>query len=155
MEGPSIEQILKEVENDFRNYATVFTYAGATTAMKELVDYSNVALDEFYSSYDPKVYVRWGNMRNNAVQPYMHNNGRNAYGGVRLSVSNIFDYPGAGISTEEIYDRVMFQGLHGTFASAPPYNIISDFAKSDGFRSYIEETADKTARNQDFKWLFK
>lgn len=154
MANTSIEQIVHEIADDYKKYYSKVLSVGVDLAVKEIIDAANVAIEQFYSSYDPKYYVRWGNIRNHSFVPYVFNNGKVASGGIDFTDAGMFDYPGAGLSTGEIYDRVIFNGLHGKVASESPYDIVVDYV-DNGLWDYVEETAKEAGKKQSFKWLFK
>ena len=149
-----ISQILEELEEDIKKYDQVFVTTGAQVAMELLVEYTKRAIDDFYSSYSPEYYVRINNIRNNSFLPYFKSGGNSCWGGVQLDSSNMVDYK-ARISTEEIWKRVMYEGLHGTYQTRDPYSTIYDFSQSGVFIDTVMNAADKFARAQNYKWLFK
>ena len=154
----SISQLIDDIEDDLDLYTKTYASAAAHRGAEEITNYAKIAVDNFYSSYSPEYYNRWDNFRAGSYSLYLKNNGDIYYGGVKLSSEGMFDYPNAGISTDDVFRIAMFGGIHGSpsvAVSTPPRNMIQDFVKNESFLNMVQDVAAKEARSQNYKVLFK
>jgi len=150
----AFEKLMQEIADDAEKFANTFVEAGVTEASRKIVELTEMALDIFYGSYSPKVYNREFNIRNNTYTPIIRINGESGEGGVQLSSANMHEYWRAGISTESIYDMVMFGGQHGrAAASKPPYDIVKQFVEGAALGNYLKKYAERAAKSQSYKIL--
>ena len=159
----SISELLADIDADSKKYAETYVRAGATEAKNQIVEFTKMALDIFYGSYTPKVYDREGNIKDNSYEPILEISGESGRGGVSLSSSGMHEYwkighwkDGTPVTTEDVFQWVMFGGWHGNAAQTKaPYDIIEKFAKGASFANYIRKYAENAARKESYKILFK
>lgn len=144
---------LGALKADLQKYAKIWASTCAHEAANGITDMAKMAVAQFYGAYSPVVYRRTGNISGGSYSKYLKNNGRIYYGGVGFSSSGMGEYAHAGISTDEIYSRVIFSGLHGKVASAAPYNIVSAIYNNPVFMNQCDEAGHAAARSAGYSIL--
>lgn len=145
--------MMADLEEDAQKFAETYVQSGAEEMARQISDFTEMALEIFYGSYNPKIYDRENNIRNNTYKPIIEVFGTEGTGGVELSSADMHEYWRGKLSTDEIFDRVINRGLHGTKETKPPYDIIEQFASGSAFANYINRYAFNAARSQSYKLL--
>ena len=144
----------KDIEKWMKTYAETY----CKQAAKEITNMAKDAIQKFYDDYTPRYYNRTFNLKIGSYSPYYHNNGRNIYGGVRISSANMDEYKGAGISAYEIATSAWRHGLHGfeerdknnRIHTFPPIAMIQMGMGDKKFLDRLQENANNVARKQNY-----
>lgn len=141
------------IKPDLEKYVKSFAKAVAEEAKTRLTEYAkNVALEDFYSSYNPDYYSREYNIYNRTTHPYKKNNGNTYYGGVEVSSRSMAEYTAPHKwSNEQIFYSVMYWGFHGHEFSTPPYYLIVNYR--DSILPELMDVGTKAAMAQSYSIL--
>lgn len=123
----------KALEKDVEKYLKTFAEAYADTAANEITKFAQQAIQRFYDNYTPKYYDRTDDLRDNSFSRYKHNNGRQYYGGVRISTHNMSPYVVGGLNNRRFIDPFYIvqpaweKGIHGSASGIDGrYPVIQD-----------------------------
>lgn len=108
--------------------ATTFGQAAADAGPKV----ARTAMESFYGSYSPRMYIRTFDLRFNSYKRYYKNNGTRVYGGVKIgSDMGMKEYQYGKWSAAKVASTSWLEGSHGGVASsAPPYNLAETALKA-------------------------
>lgn len=151
----------KELQKDINKYLKTFAETYCKQAAKEITEMAKDSIQKFYDNYTPKYYNRTDDLLNNSYSPYYHNNGRNVYGGVRISSANMQPYKGVGISAYEIASSAWRQGLHGfeerdknnRIHTFPPIAMVQMGMGDKKFLDRLQNNASSVAEKQHYSIL--
>lgn len=121
-----------------------FEKAVAEEARRILVEQAAVVMEEdYYGEYEPEVYDRLENFKDNSYLPYLNGN----EGGVIFSSGGMSDYPkmGEGFTKESIFESNMGGEHGGMYSGTSPYESLKEFAGSMTTLSRVAEVAAKKA----------
>lgn len=121
-----------------------FEKAVAEEARRILVEQAAVVMEEdYYGEYEPEVYDRLENFKDNSYLPYLNGN----EGGVIFSSGGMSDYPkmGKGFTKESIFESNMGGEHGGMYSGTSPYESLKEFAGSITTLSRVAEVAVKKA----------
>ena len=110
----------KALEKDVEKYLKTFANAYADAAANEITKLAQQAIQRFYDNYTPKYYNRTDDLKDNSFSRYKHNNGRQYYGGVRISTHNMSPYVVGGLNNRRFIDPFYIaqpcweKGIHGS-----------------------------------------
>lgn len=104
-----IEQMRKELEADFEKYGENIAKYAAQDIATVLTEEANQAISYFYSSYDPKYYLRHDNFWK-TYKRYYKNRKPFFIGGVNFinNLPDVYDSP-----VQQVFNRVIYGGFHG------------------------------------------
>ena len=121
-----------------------FEKAVAEEARRILVEQAAVVMKEdYYGEYEPEVYDRLENFKDNSYLPYLNGN----EGGVIFSSGGMSDYPkmGKGFTKESIFESNMGGEHGGMYSGTSPYESLKEFAGSMTTLSRVADVAAKKA----------
>lgn len=121
-----------------------FEKAVAEEARRILVEQAAVVMEEdYYGEYEPEIYDRLKNFKDNSYLPYLNGN----EGGVIFSSGGMSDYPkmGKGFTKESIFESNMGGEHGGMYSGTSPYESLKEFAGSMATLSRIADVAAKKA----------
>lgn len=121
-----------------------FEKAVAEEARRILMEQAAVVMEEdYYGEYEPEVYDRLENFKNNSYLPYLNGN----EGGVIFSSGGMSDYPkmGKGFTKESIFESNMGGEHGGMYSGTSPYESLKEFAGSMTTLSRVADVAAKKA----------
>lgn len=121
-----------------------FEKAVAEEARRILVEQAAVVMEEdYYGEYEPEVYDRLENFKDNSYLPYLNGN----EGGVIFSSGGMSDYPkmGKGFTKESIFESNMGGEHGGMYSGTSPYESLKEFAGSMTTLFRVAEVAAKKA----------
>lgn len=123
-----------------------FEKAVAEEARRVLVEQAAVVMQkDYYDEYEPEVYDRLYNFRDNSYSPYLSNN----EGGVVFSAGGMSDYPKMGkeFTKQSIFESNMSGEHGGAYSGTSPYESLKEFARSVTTLTSVAEIAIKKAGN--------
>ena len=144
---------LSALKADLEKYGKIWASTCAHKAAEDITNMAKMAVAQFYGAYSPNMYQRTGNIAGGSYSKYLKNNGSIYYGGVKFSPEKMSEYSGAGISTGEIYSRVIFQGLHGTTKTRAPHDIVNRLYQNGSFRDAVDEAGHAAAKSAGYSLL--
>ena len=121
-----------------------FEKAVAEEARRILVEQAAIVMEEdYYGEYEPEVYDRLENFKDNSYLPYLNGN----EGGVIFSSGGMSDYPkmGKGFTKESIFESNMGGEHGGMYSGTSPYESLKEFAGSMAPLSRVADVAAKKA----------
>lgn len=160
----------KALEKDVEKYLKTFAEAYADTAANEITKFAQQAIQRFYDHYTPKYYDRTDDLKKNSFSKYKHNNGRQYYGGVRISTHNMSPYVVGGLNNRRFIDPFYIarpaweKGIHGSENgingrysahrdAIPPLEVLQKEVDKLQFRKKIENIARNAAKKQQYQFL--
>lgn len=120
-----------------------FEKAVAEEASKILMEQTAVVMENYYDEYEPEVYDRLENFKDNSYLPYLKGN----EGGVIFSSGGMSEYPkmGKGFTKQSIFESNMSGDHGGMEQGVSPYDSLKSFASSMTTLSFIADIAVKKA----------
>lgn len=121
-----------------------FEQAVAEEASRVLMEQAAVVMQEdYYDEYEPIVYDRIENFKDNSYSPYLIGN----EGGVVFSAGGMSDYPkmGEGFTKESIFESNMGGEHGGMYQGTSPFYSLKEFARSTATLSRVADVAAKKA----------
>ena len=158
----------KGLEEDILKYMKTFSEAYAKEGSKQITKKAKSCIEMFYSDYTPKYYVRTYDLKNNSYVPYLHNNGKAYYGGVRITADFMSPYYSGGIMSHAYTEpitvaQLAWHGWHGDptgyngrfepIRTTSPLEVLIDFVNNESFQNIIYNYAEKKASKQKYKFL--
>jgi len=126
------------------DWCTRFERAVAEEATRVLMEQAAIVMQEdYYDEYEPIVYDRIENFKDNSYSPYTTSN----EGGVQFSAGGMSDYPkmGKGFTKESIFESNMSGEHGGMYQGTSPYDSLKKFAGSMATLSSVADVAVKKA----------
>lgn len=159
----------RELQKDINKYLKTFAETYCKQASKEITKMAENAINKFYDDYCPIYYDRTFDLLHNSYSPYYHNNGRNVYGGVRISSERMQDYKNSwsdfsNWKTTSAYDVASWTwkaGYHGyedgdsrrPIHTFPPIAMVQMEMGNKSFLNRLQKNASSVAEKQQYSFL--
>lgn len=154
----------KALKDDILKYMKTFSEAYVKEGSKQLTNEAKYCIEQFYEDYTPHFYNRTYDLRDNSYRPYIHNNGRIYYGGVRITSDFMSPYYSGNTVTDAFtVAQLGWHGWHGDptgyngrfepIKTTPPLDILTRFFKSEKFLKSVNNYAEDVAVNQSYTYL--
>lgn len=144
----------REIELWCETYAQEYCKRGA-----DYITYmAKLSIENFYNSYEPKYYIRTDDLRHNSYRYYYKNNGKDFYGGVRISSFDMQGYKN-GCHPFPIAYRAWQEGYHGSYLGGipiktkPPIDILRERMSDQKFLTKLGNYAERKANSLNYKML--
>lgn len=159
---------LSGIKDDIRKYLKTYAKAYTKEASRQLTDKAKSCIEMFYQDYTPSVYDRTFDLRDNSYVPYLKNNGKAYYGGVRITSDFMSPYYSGGIMNHTFTEPIVvaqlaWHGWHGDptgyngkftpIYTTSPLNPLMAFFKDNKFRENVGNYAEKVATSQKYQYL--
>lgn len=159
---------IKGLEEDILKYMKTFSQEYAKEGSRQITRQAQSCIEMFYRDYTPKYYDRTYDLMNKSYVPYLHNNGKAYYGGVRITADFMSPYYSGGIMSHKytepiIVAQLAWHGWHGDptgyngrftpIHTTPPLDVLTEFVHDDEFRNSVYNYADNKAKKQNYKYL--
>lgn len=160
----------EDLKSDMEAYGKNIAKHMAQDIAMDLTEYSEQVMSDFYADYNPKSYSRHGNFYN-ISRRYYKKRGDLYIGGVDLLRNELPDvYSGSYSEPFYVFNRVVFEGLHGfasltipnTITNTPPNFSPPPYArvlkKRDEILNNIDQyetAAANKAKKDNYVYLFK
>lgn len=136
---------------DLKLFSETFATTAGKMAADKGVKIARQAIEIFYSSYGPSIYLRTDNLKNNSYERYYKNNGNKVYGGVVISSNKMAEYQYGTWSAAKVASSTWAGGAHGNVHTYPPLSIAE--MQFGSVRSAILASAFNTAKNRGYATL--
>ena len=164
-ERMSIKVDTKGLEEDLLRYMKTFSKAYAQESCKQITQKAQACIEMFYRDYTPYYYDRTFDLLRDSYVPYLHNNGKAYYGGVRITSDLMSLYYSGGFTSHTSTDPIIIAqsgwhgdptGYNGRFTpirTASPLDVLTKFVYSENLITAVSKYADKKAKKQTYKYL--
>lgn len=163
------KDVMKDIQADVKKYLETYARESSKYAAKKLTEKAQYCIEQFYKDYSPDYYDRTYDLRDNSYSPYVHNNGRVYFGGVRISSDDMSPYYSgfSKVNTSDYTDPIViaqlgWHGYHGhpvaygnfkPIITPAPLGMLKEYFQSDEFNDGVREYATKKAKENEYKYL--